>query len=214
MPFATLDDVKRILRISDTNTARDAQLRASLDAIESWASTKTWKIPKEGPNIETYFDIYEDAAIELPGRDVVVTAVKVYEYPSSAGIAISPVSLGLGHGYEITGDGRLLLRPLLDISPFEGAVARRFLRCYSRVEVFYNGSGAVPRALTEGIAFLAAGHWQDGPRALSGLSGEKIGDYSYTLRVRESAVSDNPSFIARAEWMLSPFLKNSRVTVT
>ena len=71
----------------------------------------------------------------------------------------------------------------------------------------------VPRAITEGIAFLAAGHWQDGPRALQGLTSERIGDYSYTLGDvgKDGGTS---SFEARALFFLKPFLKRQRVAVT
>ena len=213
MALASLDDVKTVLRLTDVDATRDAQIQSSLDAVDSWAETHLWRISRIGAQMETYYDVYEDATLHLPAADVTVTVVRVFEYPSSSGIPLSPIELGLGSGYDITDDGRLLLRPTLLVSPFEGATAQRHLRVYARVEVHYEGTGVVPRAITEGIAFLAAGHWQDGPRALQGLTSERIGDYSYTLGDvgKDGGTS---SFEARALFFLKPFLKRQRVAVT
>ena len=156
-----------------------------------------------------------DATLYLPGGDITVTAVKVYEYPAAAGIILTTGELGLGHGYDIDDDSRLILRPLLFTSPFEGANASRLLRIYAKVEVYYEGTGITPRAVTEGVAFLAAGYWKDGPRALIGLTGEKIGDYSYTLGSGGAASQGGVAeYVAQAEWFLTPFLKRARVQVT
>lgn len=216
MALASLDDVKRVLRFTDSDPQRDAQLQADLDAVESWAEMHLWRLSQIGAQVETYFDIPEDATLHLPAADVTVTLVKAFEHPSSVGVPLSAIELGLGHGYDISADGKLILRPILTVSPFEGATAQRRMRTYARVEVHYQGTGVIPQAVTEGIAFLAAGYWQDGPRALSGLRSEKIGDYSYSLGggSSSSVSEDTPSFVTRALWLLTPFLKRQRVSVT
>lgn len=200
------------MRIDAAETSQDDAIRVALEAVESWAESRFAHLTKEGSNVETYFDIPEDATLPLPSDDLTVTKVKVYEYPSSNGTPLSPIQLGLGHGYDMTDNGRLILRPTLVVSPFEGAVASRNIRVYSRVEVFYIGTGVIPKALTEGIAFLAAGHYTDGPRALRGLQSERIGDYSYTLNPG-SDEEGQPSFVARAAWFLTPFMRKQRVRV-
>lgn len=214
-PLATLDDVKRILRVTGTDADRDAQLTGALEAVESWAEERVKYVPITDDDdvdvVETYFDIYEDATIQLPTSDCTVTAVKVFEYPSSNGIPLSPVQLGLGHGYDVDGDN-LILRPTLGFSPFEGVSAQRRLRAYSRIEVSYRATGTVPAAVRDGIAFLAAGVWQDGPRALAGLTSEKIGDYSYT--VGSGAPGDPASYVTQAMFFLHTFLRRSRISVT
>lgn len=215
MARASLEDVKRILRLRDDDPARDAEIRASLAAVESWADKRLWDTSRSGLQCETYFDISEDATLQLPSEDCTVVKVKVFEYPSSYGIPLSPVELGLGHGYDMTDNGRLMLRPTLFVSPFDGASAQRRLRQYERVEVHYLGTGVVPRAVTEGVAFLAAGHWQDGPRALQGLTSEKIGDYSYTLGGSGTpGGEEDAAFVQRAMWFLKTYLKKQRVAVT
>lgn len=212
--LASLVDVKRILRIpaTDVDTDRDAQLQGALDAVEAWASKRLAGISKEGAGIEVYWDVGEDATLRLPASDVTITTLKVYEYPSSNGVPLSPIQLGLGHGYEVTDGGDLILRPMLFVSPFEGATAWRRLRHYDRVEVHYIGTGVIPRAVTEGIAFLAAGYWKDGPRALLGLTSEKIGDYSYTLG-NTGGATGQPEYVAQALFFLNDYFRKARVSV-
>lgn len=212
MALASLDDVKRILSLTDVDLVRDAKIRACLAAVEAWAEKRIANVSREGQQVEVYYDVYEDARLILPADDATVTKVKVYEYPSSGGVELSPIELGLGHGYDVTDTGELYLRPTLTTTPFEGATAQRRLRTYARVEVYYLGTGVVPRDLTEGIAFLAAGYYSDGPGALHGLVSEKIGDYSYTMQ-RVSA-GDEPSYVKQAKFFLSDYFRKQRVSVT
>jgi hypothetical protein len=211
--LASVNDVRLALRVpsSNVNEDRDEQLRVALEAVESIFIPRLKGITEEGPQMMTYWDVAEDATLRLPSDDVTVTKVKVYEYPSSYGIPLSPIALGLGHGYDLTDDGKLLMRPTLAVSPFEGAMAQRRLRWYSRVEVHYLGTGFIKANITAGIAFLAAGWWQDGPRALSGLTSERIGDYSYTLGA--ASTDGLPSFWDRGMIMLQPDLKQQKVMV-
>jgi len=215
MALASLADVKRILRLTTVDAARDAQLLASLAAIESLYETKLRFLDKEGNWVEAYFDVFEDATLYLPSRDGVVTLVKVFEYPSSIGVPLSSVALGRSHGYELTDTGMVILRPSLFVSPFEGASATRRLRTYSRVEIHYRGTGQIPAAVTEGIALLAAGHWKITPSILEsgGLKSEKIGDYSYTTGDTEQG--EQPDYVIEARRFLGPYLAQRRhVSVT
>lgn len=215
MNFASLDDVKRILRISPTSVddIRDARLEAALEAVEDWATSALKGLGKEGQNVEVYWDRREDETLHLPAGDIVITRVKVYEYPSSSGVPLSPVELGLGHGYDQDDEGRLILRPVLDYSPFEGATAQRRPRRYARVEVFYEGTGVIPRAVTEGVAFLTAGYYSYGPQVLSGITSERIGDYSYTLGGGGSGGDSELPYLAQAKVFLAQYMNRSRIAV-
>lgn len=214
-PLADVADVKRILRFTDTDTDRDAQLQASLDVMQVVARRMLPKnLGRSGSLMEVWFDVPEDSTLRLPDSSAVVTMVKVFEYPSAYGVPLSPISLGLGHGYDQDDQGNLMLRPTLFVSPFEGASAVRRLRSYSRVEVNYIGDGAIPKDVTEGVAWMAAGYWKDGPRALQGLTSEKIGDYSYTLD-NTGGTSSMPEWYTQAMFFLADYMKRrSRVTVT
>lgn len=212
MALASLDDVNRILKFTTgENPSRDADLRAALSAVESWAESSLWKISVEGPNVEVYFDIVEDATLHLPAGDLTVTKVKIIPYASgddSFFFVYANSQSGSLQGYDLDDQGRLMLRPQQTYSPFEGAHASRLLRTYSRVEVHYIGTGVIPRAVTEGIAFLTAGYWKFGSQALENVKSEKIGDYSYTL-----GNSDDLPYLTQANFFLKRFMKTQRVRV-
>lgn len=215
MALASITDVKRILRIAPTSVdeERDAQLRAALDAVESWAERSLKGITATGSQVETYFDIYEDATLHLPGSDIVVTKVTVWLYPSSEPVSWFTADSADGPRYQVTDDGKLILRPVLNVSDDAGS---RLLRCYERVDVFYEGSGVIPRAVTEGIAIMAAGYWTEGPQILRNVKSEKIGDYSYTLNDMSNTFGDvnEPIYVSRAAFFLQPYLRRSKVAVT
>lgn len=206
--LASVDDVKDILRVSGLSELEEARIRRSLSAIQAWAEENLRPVCEEGDAVQSYWDIYEDATLLLPSEDVLVTKVKVYDYPSSSGVPLSPIELGLGHGYDITENGRLILRPTLGFSPFEGATAQRPLRIYSRVEVFYRGTGVIPRTMTEGVAWLAAGYYQFGPQVLEGIKKEKIGDYAYESDIPKGS-DGQPAYITQAAFFLNRHMRKA-----
>jgi hypothetical protein len=213
--LASLDDVNRILgRTTGADETADAKTRAALDAVNSWAESALWKISAEGPNVEVYFDQPEDGTLYLPAPDVTVTKVKIFPYGSgndSFFFLYTNSMSGTGQGYDIDDQGRLILRPMRTFAPFEGARAERFLRTYSRVEVHYIGTGVIPKGVTEGIAFLAAGYIEYGPKVLSGMKSERIGDYSYTLQGQ--GTDEELPYMRQARMFLGRYLRKQRVRV-
>jgi hypothetical protein len=214
--LASLADVKRILRIpsTSTNEERDARLQAALDAIESWASQSLWKISAEGPNVEVFFDVRDDSTLHLPASDLTVTKVKIipaYGVDDFYWLYFNESSTGAG--FDLDDQGRLMLRPAHFYAPFEGARAERLPRYYARVEVHYIGSGVVPRAVTEGIAFLAAGYYTHAPTALNAIKSEKIGDYSYTLGSEGGDGANALPYIEQAFFFLRDFMRRQKVAV-
>ena len=215
MAYASVADVKRVLGLTDTDDARDAAIRASLHAVESWLDTQGLKLTSRGPQVHTFYDVPEDATLHLPASDVVVTKVTVYPTPywdSARDLVLGTVS----PGYELIGNGVVVLRPSLWVEPFAGAYAMRTLRVHSKVDVHFVGTGVIPHAVTEGVAWLAAGHWKTGPDVLRDLKSEKIGDYTYTLGSGGGGDvgKDEPSFVTRARFFLDPFMVTSHVAVT
>jgi hypothetical protein len=213
--LASLDDVNRILgHTTGADETVDAKTRAALDAIHSWADKALWKISAEGQNVECYFDVGEDATLYLPADDITVTKVKIYPYASGNDaffFIYTNAQSGTGQGYDLDDQGRLMLRPMGTFEPFEGARAERLHRTYSRVEVHYLGTGVVPRAVTEGVAFLAAGYISYGPLVLAGMRSERIGDYSYTLA--NAGPDEELPYLRQARLFLSPYLRKQRVQV-
>lgn len=212
--LASIDDVNRILGFTTgDNPTRDSKLRADLEAVESWADGALRKISAEGAQVETYFDVPEDSTILLPSNDITVTKVKIIPYAAgddSFYYVYVNSEAGNLNGYDVTDDGRLILRPLRTVAPFEGVRADRFIRTYSRVEVHYIGSGVIPKAVTEGIAFLTAGYYKYGPKVLEGLKGERIGDYSYSLAQVDG---EEPPYMVQARMFLGRFMTKQRVRV-
>ena len=213
--LASVDDVNRILGYTTgEDTTRDAKVRAELDAVESWADGALWKISAEGPNVEVYFDVPEDGTLYLPSNDLTVVKVKIIPYAAGDDsffyIYVNSEAGNL-NGYDVTDDGRVILRPLRTVTPMEGVRADRLLRVYSRVEVHYEGTGVIPRAVTEGIAFLTAGYHRYGPKVLDGMKSERIGDYSYTLAT--GGYGDDPPYLEQANFFLRRFMRKQRVRV-
>lgn len=218
--LASLDDVNRILGYTTgDDTTRDAKIRAELDAVESWAESALWKISVEGSNVEVYWDVNDDATLYLPAGDITVTKVKII--PSSTGgddsffwLFANSLS-STGQGYDMDDQGRLFLRPMRNYTPLEGAVATSLPRQYARVEVHYQGTGVVPRAVTEGIAFLTAGYHSHGPQALNNVKKEKIGDYQYELGGGMGGSGDEQlPYMQQANLFLRRYLRSQRVRVT
>lgn len=213
MAFANLADVKIALRIksSDQDTDRDAQLQASLDAVDAWARKWFPLADVSGAKTVKFFDIYENATLRLPTRDCTVTAVRVFPYPSS-GFDFGVLNLTEGNGWEVDDRANLILRPVMSFQPFEGALATRTLRSYGRVEVDVTLTGTVPADLKEGIAFLAAGYWKNGPAILADLMMERIGDYEYR---KHPKTDGEPDYVGQAMFFLKPYLSDrARVSVT
>lgn len=213
--LASIEDVNRILGYTTGDDAtRDAKIRAALEAIESWADGALWKISAEGHNVEVYFDVKEDATLYLPANDITVTKVKIVPFAAdddSFYFLYISSSSSTGQGYDLTDDGKLILRPMQTTSPMEGVRAGRYLRTYARVEVHYVGTGVVPRAVTEGVAFLAAGYYKHGPQALENVKSERIGDYSYTLGGGPNG--EELPYEAQANLFLRRYMKKQRVRV-
>lgn len=212
-PLASIDDVNSILGYTTgDDTARDAKVRRELRAVESWAEGALWKISVEGENVESYFDVKEDATLFLPAHDLTITKVKIVPYAAGDDsfyfVYVNSEAGNLG-GYELDDQGRLMLRPSRVVTPFEGARADRIMTTYSRVDVHYIGTGVVPSAVTEGIAYLTAGYHSYGPKALEAVKSERIGDYSYTLG--GIGPGESLPYMEQAMFFLKPFMRTQRV---
>lgn len=221
MALAALSDVKRVMRIpaSDVDEQRDSELRASLDAVTDWIEPLLTGLTKEGPQVQVFWDVFEDATLHMPNNDCLVTRVRAYGTPSTFEDNPPQDELRLGSGYDLDNEGRVMLRANLSYEPFEGALASRTLRTYSRVEVHYISTGVVPKHITEGIALLAAGYWTEGPALLQSIQHEKIGDYEYWTAAGSSGSSGGgaageAAYAQRAMKFLNSRIKRHRVAVT
>lgn len=211
--FASVDDVNRILGFTTgDDEARDAKLRAALEAVESVMEGKLRPFTT-GNAVAVHRDIPAGSSIGLPGPEVTVTAVRidgsfVEDYDVTDGSVILralwlwPYS---ADGWSARGDG-----PPIYGAPLMGTPER----VYRTVEIFYTGTSVIPKAVTEGIAFLAAGYHAHGPAILGGLYSEKIGDYSYTRSAPRAQPGQAPEYVETAMFFLKDFFKGARVSVT
>ena len=217
MALASLEDVKRVMRIASTDVdeERDSQPRAALDAVTDWIEPLLTGLTKEGPQVTVFWDVFEDATLHMPNNDCTVTAVRVYDTPSTFEDVPPSNELRLGSGYDLDDQGRIMLRPSLTYAPFEGALASRTLRLYSRVEVHYISTGVVPKHITEGVALLTAGYYSESPAILQSIQHEKIGDYEYWTSAGSSGGSvGEAAYAQRAMKFLNSRVKRHRVAVT
>ena len=80
-------------------------------------------------------------------------------------------------------------------------VGRRF-----NVRVSYTASASVPLPVSEATALIAAASYEQSSTDISGLKGEKIGDYSYTLGGGAAAgASADLTIPERAYVLLAPY---------
>ncbi len=215
--FASLDDVNRILGFTTgDNPERDAKLKAELEAVESVLATKLVSFTN-GDAVSIHYDIPAGSTIGLPGPGVTVTAVRVqgsftedYDVTDSA-VILRPVTLWPNEFAGWTSDS--WDGPRVD-SAFDMPMLGWPERIYRTVEIFYTGTAVVPKAVTEGTAFLTAGYHMSGPIALGGFFQEKIGDYSYTRHSPRDVPGAAPQYVETAYMFLKPFFKGARVSVT
>ena len=213
MALATLADVKRVLHITDVDEARDADITSCLVALSDWVKQVLRAEYDATSTVRTvkYYDVHEDAALAVPVAESAVNAVRVYLLADAVASALT-----VNTNYEVK-DGRTVrLRPPTTSTPFEGATAGRLFDTYARVEIDYTPPGTVPASVRDGVAMLAAGWWQSGPQLASGVTSERIGDYSFSTR--RSVSSDGGADAVEDFWsagmkLLHPWIRSS-VAVT
>jgi len=215
--LATIDDVKRKLHISASSVdyERDSWLQDELDTAAEWfnrVARQRWDAGTGG--VATYYDVLETDALELPQEGCSVTQVQVVLAVNNV---IAPIfsSTLTPDEYDVSDDGRVLrLRPITVWQVFENAWAYRQPRRYRFAQVSWEPSNAdVPTPVRDGVAMLAAGQYVSSPRLASGLTSERIGDYTYQIRPTGSGsfipgqpASEPDGFVTEAMRLLRPYM--------
>lgn len=176
--LATIEDVERVLQIT-IPASRRADVQAALRTAQAWALDHIGDVDylESGEVQVTHYDVPEDGSVPALG------AVTGVSYVTSAGG--DPVDLP-ETGWTFDGE-RVRLRPDLSFNPFglvassDSALATRLPGIYTSVTVTSTRDGAVDPRVRDAVAHAAAALWTRGPRLAKGLSGEGIGDYSYTV---------------------------------
>ncbi len=195
------------------NEERDEQLAGALEAAEDWVRSRLkqdWDAETGDTQVE--YDVRETDAITLAHEGCSITEIRV-EYHSGVQ-AVSSDSVILDEDqYDIIsgrlGARQIRLRPILTTMPFSGALAERMPRTYRSVEIDWEPSeNAVPAAVRDATALLAAGFWKSNPRLASGYTSERMGDYSYLVQPPSGGKGGAPSdYWEQAYRMLRPFTR-------
>lgn len=179
MALATLTDVRRVLRITTDDVFRDAALQAALDATEEWFRARSgWQYDEDGNGTAKFYAIPSGGSIRLPLAPATVTAVRMAPAGTPDSLwADSFTSLSTG-SWQLQRGRTLRLKDWRSLGIGGGT--------YSAwdVEVDYTAPVLASRSVRDGVARLAAADWMGtggGGDSVSGITSEKIGDYSYTI---------------------------------
>lgn len=206
MALATLTDVRRVLRITTDDVLRDASLQASLDAAEEWFRARSgWQYDEDGNGTAKFYAIPSGGAIRLPLAPSTVLAVRIA--PSG-----TPDSLWADAFTSLsTGSWQLQRGRTLRLKDWRSAGITGGTYSTWDVEVDYTAPALASRSVRDGVARLAAADWMGtggGGDVLSGITSEKIGDYSYTIGSSAGAsdVVDASQLRSDGLRILRPFL--------
>lgn len=194
MAFATKEDVKRILNIPAADTSRDAYIIASLESAEEWVSKKLRRTYTAGSQTFTFYNVRDDAVINLP-EDGTVDAVSDVD--------------GFDLTFQPAGPGRIRLTGgLSNLSTFTSPpVLHNYL---TSVDVEMTTVDTVPAPVREATALIAAEYVADPATEGGEIIAETIGDYAYKkAQADPGGVSER---WAKAMILLRPYLRK-RVAV-
>lgn len=197
MALATVDDLKRILRMDPLDTSSDLELQQAIDAAEGWFTRRARVRFQPGPQSITRYNVPMDGEIFVPDLNPVITAVT-----ASFGDELSSTA-----SYVFNAPNKVRLRS------YYGDVygSLRIRQHYSSVTVAYTASGEVPADLKHGIALLASEFFPRVGEDQGKIQSEKLGDYQYTRAAPENKGVTNQ--LRKAQDFLRPYLTSGVVVV-
>jgi len=216
--LASVADVQRVM--GDDDTALIPRIQPALEAAQEWVRRYLGRnFDDAGDYTAIFYDVRDDAIVELPEEDALVTAVRVYFAQDDPGYDIGP------NGYQVIRGKRVQL--MTRGSPFwrEGYVetsgsirgGRVLAVEYLRVEVDYTATGEVPARVREATALIAASWVQStGPEAASqGVQSESVtlDDYSHSITYGSAAQQKSLEAIPPFARVLLGNAGRSRVSV-
>lgn len=188
--FATLEDVKRVLRIDLVDTTNDAELTAALEAAEDYVSRKVKTRWLPGTQTIEFYNIADDGLVTIPGEGITVLSVAdAYGPITDYLVEGNSVRLGFSHG---------------GMSIHE---TRTFRSYYDKITVTYTSLSTVPAGIRDATALYAAEFYPVPKEEEGNIISEKLGDYSYT---RSASETGGVSYRrARANELLTPYIHSS-----
>lgn len=187
--IAHIDDVARLLRISISGS-QEPDVLAALETAESWARTYLRQPDLGGDGaIASFYDVSNDGWMPV----------------SAAPLSVSVVDFAGAAARELADDMWTYEGAGVRLRPTDTFVDPRFAdeafpRTYVRVDIATGPDEAIDPVIRDGVALAAGALWTRSPRLTKGLTGENIGDYSYTV----AQLEDGDPFFAQARSMLRP----------
>ncbi len=201
--YATLDDVKRVMGISDDDESREEEIIAALEAAESWLERKLNRTYQGGTVTTAFYRVRSDSVLRIPDDQGTVLSVT-----DGAGTPL---------GYQQVGRDRVRLSASSGWSSWPSLVDRRTWYI-DEVRVTYTAPAGVPAAIREAAALLAADLVPDvvvtdaEGNVVGNIVSERIGDYQY--KVDESSLEAGVSNArTQAMRLLRPFFPKRKVAV-
>lgn len=204
--ICTPDDVAEVLGLESTPDAPWAERK--IESAISWAKTFLG-MPDLGESTTTFTvreDVRCDAYIRCPGEP---TKVSVLWAPGDEPEVLAEDAWtfdGFGVRLRPAGEFGVVGR---NVDPRVSSVPQSMPWYYVRVTVESAVEEEVDPLIREGVAIAAAALLVRGPREAKGLSSERIGDYSYSVKSPQPGADP---FFAEAKSLLRPFRVSGPLT--
>jgi hypothetical protein len=211
--LASLSDVTDILQTlpGGYDGSQDARLQQILDSTEDWMR-RVYGLPDyicATSATDSFFGYKDGSILNLSDpnpTDIVITFV---DYATNDEMIILPPPQ-----YTLMPNGRLWLKFIGLVAPFEGAVAAVRPSEMARIDVTFvpslTSTNKIPPALREAVALTAAFTFKQEPLMMGGLRSEAIGSYSYVRDISMAQLVMPP----RARALMRPFDRRRFIQVT
>jgi len=200
MALCDTDDIKRWLK---DDSVDDDDLTEWLEVAEERVRDHTGYDFNSGAQEDNFYNVRQGAILHLRNLDPSSLTVTLYAAAGSDGVEVDENS-----SWQLLNRGKLqLFFARYEIDPGlggQGGTVQRRPGYYARVKVEYTGSGTVPASVREACACIAAHMYRTCVLEASGLTSERLGDYSYS----RSPEKDSVSMPAAAQRLLSAYRKS------
>jgi len=200
MALCDEDDIKRWLK---DDSVEDSDLTEWLEVAEERVQDYTGRTFASGSQTEYFFNVRQGAILHLKNLNPSSLTVTLYAAAGSDGVEVDENS-----SWQLLNRGKLQLffaRYEIDSGlGGQGGTIQRRPGYYAKVKVEYTGSGTVPASVREACACIAAHMYRTCVLEVSGLTSERLGDYSYA----RGPEKDSVSMPAAAKRLLGPYTKS------
>ena len=208
--LATLADVQRVLQYSTLTAAQVEQLQEALEVADALLRTKLQAFDTSS-GTSVFHHAVPGAGLPLPVNGASVSEVRTYLTPAAEPIILT------SNLYQVSDTHVLLERRLWDM-PWPYGYGTDWVvgsdRVVARVEVDWAYANGVPKPVRDAIALTTGALWSQGPKFVSGLKSERIGDYSYTFDGGGQGTNPERFIPAAALGLIEPYRKRKSVFVT